>query len=57
MARMKQKEVQAYIYAIKDKQGEWKEGFKNVALVMAEFYQNLLGTQVIIREPIDKEIM
>jgi len=57
MARMKQKEVQAYIYAIKDKQGEWKEGFKNVAHVMTEFYQNLLGTQVIIREPIDKEIM
>ena len=57
MVKMKQKRLQAYVYAIKDKDGEWQEGFENVSQVMNEFYRNLLGTQVVGREPIDIEVM
>ena len=57
ITKMKQKKLQAYVYAIKDKEGGWQEGFENVAHVMTEFYQQLLGTQLIVREPIDKEII
>ena len=57
MAKMKQKKLQAYAYAIKDKEEDWQEGFEKVAHVMTKFYQQLLGTQVIVKKPLDKEVI
>jgi len=38
MAKMKQKRMRSYVYAIKDSKGEWQKGFKKVSWVMNEFY-------------------
>jgi len=33
-----QRKMQAYVYTIKDKEGDWKKGFEKVAHVMTEHY-------------------
>ena len=56
-AKMKQRQMQAFVYSILDDRGSKVEGFEKVAQVMIQFYQGLLGKQRIIREQMDYEIM
>ncbi|KAJ8419494.1 hypothetical protein Cgig2_018751 [Carnegiea gigantea] len=44
-AKAKQRKLPTYIYSVKDANGNWVEGFDNVAKVMVEFYKSLLGHQ------------
>ncbi|KAJ8444144.1 hypothetical protein Cgig2_029919 [Carnegiea gigantea] len=55
--KMKQREMQSFVYSIQDGQGRHVEGFKEVARVFVEYYQDLLGEQPIIRDQIDKRVM
>ena len=57
MAKMKRRQLQAYVYSILDEDGTKVEGFGNVAQVMTAYYQNFLGNQTISRENIDKDVM
>jgi len=49
---MKQKKLHNYIYAIKDENGNRREGFPEVAKVMTHYYQGLLGRNHIQRDEI-----
>ena len=42
-AKIKQRKAMISIYQLKDKQGQWVEGFEAVADIITAFYKDLLG--------------
>ncbi|KAJ8419283.1 LOW QUALITY PROTEIN: hypothetical protein Cgig2_007606 [Carnegiea gigantea] len=52
-AKIKQRKTATYILALQDNQGQIKQGFAEVAEVMQQYYQKLLGKQNTQRMPID----
>ncbi|KAJ8427987.1 hypothetical protein Cgig2_012075 [Carnegiea gigantea] len=56
-AKIKQSKLRSYMYAIKDERGNRREGFAEVAKVMAHYYQGLLGRNNIQRKEIDWNVI
>ena len=55
--KMKHRQLQSYVYAIKDEQGRVVEGFEDVAQLITNYYQKLLGAQQIDRISLNRTIM
>jgi len=49
-AKMRQRRLQSYIYTIRNDQMRTAEGFDQVAKVIVDYYQGMLGEQPIVRE-------
>ena len=45
MAKIKQRKAMTCIYQLQDKQGQWVQGFDEVAGIITDFYTDLLGKQ------------
>ena len=56
MAKIKQKKAMRSIYQLKDKQGQWVEGFEAVADIITAFYKDLPGKQESQRCQIDPQV-
>ncbi|KAJ8426670.1 hypothetical protein Cgig2_030089 [Carnegiea gigantea] len=52
-AKMKQRKQANYIYSITNAQGQEARGFNEVAHVLSDFYQDLLGRQQELRKPVE----
>ena len=57
MAKIKQRKAQQCIYQLKDTNGQWAEGFEQVADIMTAYYQTRLGRQDQPTSTIDKDII
>ena len=57
LAKMKQRKLNNYVYATTDGNGNKREGFEEVAKVMDQYYQGLLGKKETQRSEINWEVM
>ncbi|KAJ8422905.1 hypothetical protein Cgig2_028767 [Carnegiea gigantea] len=56
-AKMKQRQLNSFVYTIQDEHGQEIEGFDKVGSIMTKFYQELLSKQSTRRNPIDAELI
>jgi len=49
MAKIKQRKAMTCIYRLQDKQGQWVQGFDEVAGIITDFYTDLLGNQTDVK--------
>ncbi|KAJ8420593.1 hypothetical protein Cgig2_008849 [Carnegiea gigantea] len=56
-AKVKQRKLSIYIYAIKDDHGKQVEGFKEVGAIMMHFYKRLQGEHPTCRSSLKQEVI
>ncbi|KAJ8426825.1 hypothetical protein Cgig2_022606 [Carnegiea gigantea] len=56
-AKVKQRKLSTYIYAIKDDHGKQVEGFEEIRAIMMNFYKGLLGEHPTCRSSLKQEIL
>ena len=57
MAKIKQRKAMTCIYQLKDKQGQWVQGFDKVADIITDFYKDLLGKHISQRCHINPQVL
>jgi len=57
MVKIKQRNATTSIYAIRNQQDQWVEGFEAVTEVLTDFYKAFLGTKDSYKIPIDQQVI
>lgn len=56
-SRAKQRKMETYVYELQEEHGHTQKGFKELAWILHNFYQKLLGSNISTRAPIDPQVI